>query len=148
MKTTKIPAGYRLSVTSYEDDGDNYRTVIVTGLTYDRTRLLVDVGKAPTYKVTDYFGKWRNPTPEDVAKHSTMMSKIIKAYPDEERTLSKLLIDEPNGDENDIKVEFFQQILHSIGLTSDKFFTRVCQRFVVEYIPTDIIIEDVTKEFV
>jgi hypothetical protein len=39
----KIPVGYHLIVTSWENDADNYNTKVVEGLSLEATKLLVDV---------------------------------------------------------------------------------------------------------
>jgi hypothetical protein len=41
MKT--IPAGYQVSVTSWENDGDNYRTETIPGLSKEGAQFLVDL---------------------------------------------------------------------------------------------------------
>ena len=42
---TVIPAGYRLTVKSWENDGDNSNTVVLEGLTESKTPYLVDICK-------------------------------------------------------------------------------------------------------
>lgn len=41
MNTKGIPVGYQLHVTSWENDGDNYKTEIISGLSKEDTEFLV-----------------------------------------------------------------------------------------------------------
>lgn len=49
-KETIIPAGYRLSVTSWANDADNYKNEMVEGLTLDEVKFRVDFIKLFTSK--------------------------------------------------------------------------------------------------
>lgn len=50
---SNIPAGYQLHVESWENDGDNYKTQIMNGLTLADVNFLLDVGKPFTRR-----GRW------------------------------------------------------------------------------------------
>ena len=54
---------------------------------------------------------------------------------------------EKHGQENDLEDNVIGT-LWDLGLSSEEFYTRVCESYHVEYIETPIVMKNVTKEFV
>lgn len=55
-----IPAGYSLSVKTWENDGDNYKTVIKYGLSFTEAKFLIDICKMFISKSEGGFGNIYN----------------------------------------------------------------------------------------
>ncbi len=147
-KLTTIKAGYRLTVVSWENDGDNYNTKVIEGLTKEETTFFIGCCKvfssknrdknnignmyAPSYKEIEQFVKVLK---EVAVDHSYIVlsdkySHYFKYNDDEEFTDS------------------MHEMLYDFGLTSGEFYTRVCESYKVDYTPHDIHMHDVTEEFV
>jgi hypothetical protein len=125
-----IKAGYRLSVTSWENDGDNYQTHSIDGLNEEKVKNLIEL--------VSLF--------ESRNSSKNKFGNIYEANKFERENLDLELKQFLNalGDVDIIKDHW----LSSLGLfrTGD-FYTRVFEEFTVEYVPTEIVIEDVTKKF-
>lgn len=121
----KIKAGYRFSVTSWENDGDNYQTHTVDGLSKVKVEVyirLVNLFKGGKFSNLLDYNK------EEIKELDLELSKFVDVC----------------GDLNTIKESW----LSEVGLyMNGEFYTRVCQSYTVEYVPTEIIIEDVTEKF-
>jgi hypothetical protein len=138
---TIIPAGYRLTVTSWENDADNYNTVVLEGLTLEQVTFNVEL-----CKLFENSTDWENllcnlyePDDEDVARvHAALIPLMKKFHPEE--------VARCEGDDEmlgDIAMDY----LGDLSLTYGEWFTRVCESWKVEYIPNEIILEDVTEKF-
>ena len=141
MKQTKIPAGYRVTVTSWENDGDNYRTNSIDGLSCQDAKLLVNLSRLQEGE----FGNMYEPSDEKCAKYSKACKKVFDVNPHD--PLGKFAgwnteTTEENAD------ELASEMLQDLFGSSEYYYTRVCEEVVVEYLPQDIFIDDVTKEFV
>ncbi len=132
-KVKEIKAGYRLSVTSWENDADNYQTKIKEGLSEDQTRLYLDLCKLHTSRndrKDPGFGNLFEPDDEIIALYEEAVAKILSNHGSS--------ID--HGDVDDL--------LGDLGLVgSSEFYTRVLDNFEVDFIEKTIQIEDVTKKF-
>lgn len=144
-----IKKGYRLTVRSWENDADNYKTVSMDGLNEDQVRFYVAICKRMTPRCWDKnkFGNLYDPTDEKVEAFNQSLNETVEAhggiltvFPD---TLQED-IDDCDGDFSD----WVYDALGDIGLTGGgEFFTRVCDKFTVEYVEQDIAIPDVTEQF-
>lgn len=131
-----IPAGYQLHTLSWENDGDNYKTTILSGLTKAEVRFYIDLG--------EIFKKYGN----DFIK-----IEILKPY-------VKAVIDKhSNGISDDLKF-LFEKALDSIdiyNILNSKIlenpdegygidFCRAVESVKVFFIPNEI--QEVTEEFI
>jgi hypothetical protein len=151
-KETIIPAGYRLTVVSWENDGDNYNTKVLEGLSRDRVEYFVDLCKMTTrcgygnYKgmwpeIPD-FGNMYEPNDEELQKFSKFVFGVLYNHLPWKET----------GDDAPLTEEdaqyYVSEDLYDLGLSgSEGFFTRVCDEFKVEFIKEPILLNDVTEEF-
>jgi hypothetical protein len=141
MKTqTTIPAGYRISITSWENDGDNYKTEVLEGLTKERVKLYTDICKAlyRNYGKMPRIANLYEPTESELEAFNKVMLKVRKANESE--------FDKDTTDEETMQ-ETMYDIASDLGLVGSEFFSRVCESFKVEYINTPIVLHDVTDEF-
>jgi hypothetical protein len=149
MTQNTIPAGYRLTVHSWENDGDNGKTEVLSGLSREKTQYYVDLCKLLRVytKGKRDFGNLYDPSESKLTAFSNAVKLIVDNHP-----AAKQEFDEYTEESNGVNVvdlypEFALEDLFEMGLSGGDFYTRVCEQYTVEYIPTDIIIEDVTEQF-
>ena len=132
MKNTIIPAGYRLSVTSWENDGDNYRTEIISGLSDEQVRLRIAL-----LKLFERKGAFGNEYSMDTEKNDA----LPEAY-------EKIISDHTNKTD-DLTLEDIDDIVNQMGVANcSDFATRLCESFTVEYLEKPVIFKDVTANFI
>jgi hypothetical protein len=141
---TLIPAGYRLSVTSWENDADNYQTEVLEGLTREAVIAYTELLKL--IKKTDGGGLSNN------SYMSTEKFEFIETFRPlmrEHTELALFILEQVEEDVDD--EEFADKLISFINDKllgySESYIMRVFESFKVEYIPHDIQLEDVTKEF-
>lgn len=146
---TVIPAGYRITVTSWENDADNYRTLTKEGLSLGDARFVRDLCKMlseSSWAGPEFFGNMYEPSEEEIVE-------LVGAYAelcDKHRGSSELAADaftifgEPDSDP-DIQGHFCA--LHSdLCGSSEDYYTRVVEKVVIEYIPEEIKLKIVTDK--
>lgn len=152
MKETIIPAGYRLTVDSWENDADNGKTEILSGLSKEQVQFFTDLCKLHSKSSWElgYYGNMYEPSEDEVENHVKVMQDVVSKYPSLQKDMEQLFLKEETyeGENQDTIREFFFDYLYDLGLTGTDYHTRVCERYTVEYVPMDIIIPDVTEEFV
>lgn len=149
MKQTIIPAGYRLSVTSWENDGDAYHIEIIEGLTKERVDYaleLCNLFQSRSYN-TDCFGNMYQPNmKERLAAEDAIRAvlekhrAVLTTYELEQLAIESDLINQYGGPE-------FNQIVGEFLSSSEDYLYRAYHDAKVEFVPSAIIMEDVTGEF-
>jgi len=139
---TRIPKGYRLTVTSWENDGDSYNTTITEGLTLPQVKLLVELALLHKSKNNwpAGFGNMYEPNDREQKTYVAAMRTLFKRHPPEampDENIAEYLDTEDFGD-------CAHEFVHDL-FGSSEFYTRVYESHKVEWIPEDILIEDVTK---
>lgn len=154
-KETRIPPGYRITIVSWENDGDNYNTKVLEGLTKEKVAFIADVCKhmesSGCYdEGSDQWGNMYDPTDDEMIAWARFFLRLAKKHgfdcdPEEEfqdhyaaSEAAESAIYECCG------FEFYD--LGFSGGEEDRF-TRVCDEYKIEFIPQEIILQDVTKEF-
>lgn len=141
MTTEIIPKGYKVSVTTWENDADNYRTESISGLNDIQAQFVIDLCKLHRSR-NDHryagpnYGNMYEPSSKEVEKYEGALSRLIARYEP-----SQLLEgwDDPEAIREDLAYE--------LGLTGGDFFTRVFEEANVLWIPEDIVLEGVTEKF-
>lgn len=145
MNKTIIPAGYRLTVSTWENDADNYNNEILEGLTLEKTAFLVELCKQLSSKNSSSrgIGNLYEPDDRELAKVAKTARALFEKFPNVmiEEDFELDLSDD--GEVRDALLEF----AYEIGASNTEFYTRVVESWKVEYIPTDIVMEDVTEKF-
>lgn len=149
-----IKAGYWLAITSWENDGDNYKTQNFYGLTEEDVRLYLDV--ATCFRSMSRNdgglggGAWHYPGKEEAFKEA-----VVKVFDDalennpnaSEHVRELFTIDKDNEYAEDHYFEVLDGILGTAG--EDYYdiglYVRVFDRYTVYYLATDV--QDVTKNF-
>lgn len=149
----KIKAGYRLTVTSWENDADNYRTVSVDGLSEEHCRELVRLCELLYSRHRDRkkktYGNLINRGWREDDEYGEFMAAAISLF-DFDRIFRQ---QEEEGDsvepfDEEAKGYYISDLLHELGLSSETFATRVVETIEVSFTPTDVELDDVTSKFV
>lgn len=131
-----IKAGYRITVTSWENDADNYNTEIIDGLDESTTQYHVDLLKllkGSHCNDKTVFGNLYEPRDSEIAAFQNAVTKVLDKH-------GKLEVEcEP--------LDIAMDIISEYTGYSDGYMTRVVESIMVEYVPQAIIIEDVSKKF-
>ena len=131
-----IKAGYRITVTSWENDADNYKTETVDGLDESTVKYHVDLLKlieGSHCNDKTVFGNLYEPRDSEVEAFEKAATEVLQKH-------GKL---EDRYEPLDIAVD----IISEYTGYSDGYMTRVAESIVVEYVPQEIIIEDVSTKF-
>ena len=131
-----IEAGYRITVTSWENDADNYNTKTLDGLTEHEAGYHIDLLKlikGSYCNKKNVFGNLYEPEDSEVAAFEKAVTKVLEKH-------GKL---EAEYDPLDIATD----ILYDYTGGSEGYLTRVAESIVVEFVPHEIIFEDVSKQF-
>lgn len=150
MKNTIIKAGYRVTITSWENDADNYNTKIIEGLTLDQAKFYVDFAKLFTKSGWEGgIGNLCGTNDQEIAKAYAQIEPLAIKYACAIQSLN--IFDQDTfdaavriGDAADMLME----LAYDIGLTCGEYWTRFCEDIKVELVPQEITFQDVTGDFV
>lgn len=137
-KSTTIPAGYRISVTTWENDADNYRTEILEGVKKEHIPFIVAVcnlmGSNCNGNGYGNLNSYTNNTVK-INKLIEKLDELITLHPDRPKYC-------------DSGGAVYENLLGELGFTgSEDFDTRVFDGIKIEYVPQQILLEDVTDQF-
>lgn len=137
----KIKAGYRVTSISWENDGDNYRTVIKEGLKEEEVKLIGAIGKLMKSKKSGLENNYEASDKE--------LSKGHKFYlPIFEKYVSLFSEHDMNLYRQDCYAIMDYIVENITGYSSEGYALRVLESMKIEYFPEDILVQDVTKLFV
>lgn len=151
---TIIPAGYRLTIESWENDADNYKTKVMEGLQKPSVEFLIDFAKLfysnNARRRPKGFGNMYEPRNGELEDFGEACRYIIDKHitKDTEQNLLQYFWDEDNNQFYEDQHDGVMELAYELGLSGGDFFTRVLDSFKVEYIPNEIILQDVTEQFV
>lgn len=146
---TIIPAGYRVTVDSWENDGDAGRTITLTGLDRDAAKLYVEFARLfysqNNHRGPKGYGNMYEPSSEMLKDAHDAAKKVIL---DNWKAFVSVGFDMTEEDLND--ESYLREVVHD--LHSDlfgmgEFYFRVLEKVKVEHLPTEIRLNDVTGEF-
>lgn len=150
-KFNTIQAGYRVTITSWENDGDAYDTNIIEGLSKERVEFIVALCKLfySRHSSNDTtFGNMYDPGEYELNKAckaiQAVMSNHCAVLTDEEQHLLSLDID---GDDFSDSYLFTEMMADYLGRSEEDFAFRVFATMKIERIPHEIQLEDVTGKF-
>lgn len=140
-------AGYYLTVTSWENDADNYRTESkhYTDLTKLRNDIkLISLCTSQNNSVSPGIG---NTSDNDVSEIIECFYNFVETNPGIlPITLEKF---ENDDDPEQLMYELLDFIPNGLGLKGSEYYlVRVLEKFSIEYFPEDVICEDVTENFI
>lgn len=132
LKKTVIPAGYRVTIESWENDADNQLSTVVEGLRLKDVLLIV--------ALCEMHGQ--------DSEHSNLFEPTSAIVTEHRRALTEAFTSNPCAMSQ--TVETYDQMRDLLGDLlghSDQFYTRVFDSLKVEYLPADVELEDVTDQF-
>jgi hypothetical protein len=134
-----IPEGYQLHIQSYENDGNCRQTRILSGLTREDVKFLLEI--------LEPFDEVENPV--NMLEIVTYFQKVINKHPD----ISQVFLDNwcTAQFDDDLKDYYHECICDLLGNPKDQFYRdmehyiRHYDGFKVYYLPYSV--QDVTSEF-
>lgn len=146
-KVTKIPAGYRLTVVSWENDGDNYNTKVLEGLSRETCQMYVDLckllGVSNGHRDRNLSNLYE-PSEDQIEKLTDAFMPIVAKYLHTVIPLEDI----EDATNKEYVCDYIMSVLYDLGLSCGEWYTRVCESVTIELVPQDVLFEDVTKEFV
>jgi hypothetical protein len=136
----KIKAGYRLTVKSWENDGDHKQTIQKDGFELEDVKFIVEVLSLYRFNLGNIY----EPTDKQLKEEKSVLRKIVDKYPNAQKVLK--LIDTKDMKNDDSIIECVHESILSEFMENGEFYTRKCESLTVEYIPVEIDIEDVTNK--
>lgn len=140
-KHTIIPAGYRMSITSWENDADYYKTKILEGLSEDEVRFYAAL--LPLFKSgsndAKCFGNLNEYSRRNESRLEEAQEAVNKVIEKFRGTVSDSVLD-----------EFSEECACAVGELlgfSEGYTFRVFDKMKIEYIPNPVQFEDVTNKF-
>jgi hypothetical protein len=147
-----IKAGYWLAITSWENDGDNYKTQNFYGLTEEDVKLYLDI--VTWFRSTSQNdgglggGAWHYPGRAEAYKEI-----VVKIFDDalarnpgaSEHVKELFTVDKDHEYAEDRYFEILDELLGTPGEDYDGLYIRVFERFEVHFLETDV--QDVTSQF-
>jgi hypothetical protein len=133
MRKLKLPKGYIITISTWENDGDNRRDDILhTTSTYSAEAIS---GICKEYMNNPDIGNLYEPDEDEIEQYEAFIKEMAAKYPDE---LSFSNFSDLR--ENNIPVS--EDLLYDIGLSkSSDFFTRRLEGYTVEYVSEDVYVE-------
>ncbi len=142
-----IPQGYRFTTHSWENDADARQTLIKEGLSKRETELLARLASIIKNRGTGLANTY-DPTEEEQERAYKVLLPIFEEYIDLFDTGIKELTNiEWFRKDGGYMLNYIQAKLTGEPYSPD-FGIRVIESFKIEYIPMDIVLEDVTNQFV
>lgn len=131
-----IKAGHRITVTSWENDADNYNTKTVDGLDDQETKFHVDLLKlvaGSNCNDKTVFGNMYEPRDSEIEEFEKAVNVVFDKH-------------NKHSDKHHA-IDIAMDIIGDYTGYGEGFYTRVAESIVVEYVPQEIIIEDVSTKF-
>jgi hypothetical protein len=138
MKQTKIKAGYRATIKSWENDGDNSKTVILEGLSEERIKFIVELGHL--FKTSNH-GNQYDPSDGQIAHMVNAIRKVMSQHVSALDKEEKRYATWPDD-------VFFYLVRELIGDSSEGFFLRAFDSMKIEFLPEEVVFNDVTTKFI
>lgn len=144
-KQTIIPAGYRVTITSWENDADNYKDTVHEGLSKERVEYILELCKMFKSGSNNGGKTFGNMNEYDGNARFAKAEKAVREVLEKHRAvLNECELANLDGPEDEMEVT---EIMCEF-LDASEFYTfRVYSKAKVEHIPHQIIMEDVTGDF-
>ena len=138
-----IKAGYRVTVTSWENDGDNYNTLSKDGMTAEAARLVYQLLSL----LEGDLGNMYEPDEEECELLTEAVIPIIKQNLSILGEFGYSVYKQSDVDFPMYATQVATSIIGDFTGFSEGYYTRKVESIVVEYVPAEIVIQDVTHEF-
>lgn len=147
-KQTIIKQGYRLTLKTWENDGDNYNSHVEEGLSEPEVRFWVDIFEAFTSgsEENGEIGNMYDPDDKEMACYHRTIAAIIRNHRNAVFSLFEFDPIEADAEDSEL-VDRVSDSFYDWTLSCGEFFTRVADEWTVEYVPTEIVLIDVSADF-
>jgi hypothetical protein len=146
---TIIKKGFRVTVETWENDADNYNSGSVEGLSRQEAAFLVDFVKLFRSKNNHHsrgIGNMYDPNDSEIEKAFERVKEVVEKHRntvEDSEEIKQYFFD----DEGDVCEDGWVEYADELTLSGGEFYTRVMDSYKVEFIPEDIVLDDVTREF-
>ena len=147
-----IEKGYQLHITTWENDGDVYKTKVINGLAKEDVKFYIELASLFTSRnnssskgfgnggVTEFGDKYHNSGMEDVVE---VIRKVVLNNPNAKEDITSPYLSE---DFDEIYEHLIEEVLDYTEQYEDEtYFCRVFSGFKVYYFPEEV--TEVTEEF-
>jgi hypothetical protein len=147
-KTIVQPAGYAITVTSWENDGDHYNTKTLTVSSREEAQVLYALATLLRSQRHGQhcFGNMYEPN----EYHLQQFSNAVAAIPGMKEFLHNICpeLESQDPEYGADYMDVVMDVLYDLGLCGgENFFTRVCEKVDVHYYAEPVYADDVTAEF-
>jgi hypothetical protein len=137
-----VPAGYILKITTWENDGDNYKTSEITGLSKEDVPLYLHL--------VSLFKSRHGGSPKGIGNSSVLSSenlaeKIFDHFESASLPLPSALRKGEDETDNEFRYRLDEEIFELIGVWMEGEYYRVFERAKIFFVKSPI--QDVTYEF-
>jgi hypothetical protein len=148
MKQTIIEAGYRVTIYTWENDSDNHQETSICGLSESEVKFYVDLCKLHALSdsgcITDTeFGNMYDPTISEKSAYKTALNVMCQKHI---KIINKLMYEKYNITQDSVSESVYEHLFY-INLSGEDYYTRVFDSILIEYVPEEIKIENVTDKF-
>lgn len=156
-KETVIPAGYRVTVTSWENDADHYKSTVFEGLTKERVNFLAELLPhfySGSNNRGQTFGNMYEPSDSRYAEAATRIRNIMERHQDALTEDELEILNEAAGIDLEEATESagadmysFAEVVNAFLGYSEDYSFRVFDTMQVQFVMHEIRMQDVTEEF-
>lgn len=143
-----IPQGFQLIITSWENDGDNYNTETVSGLSLEEvsflTKFISLFRSRNNRNNNNHIGNYYEPSEKELSHILNVIKQFVEQNPSPAKFIE--YFNGLNDDEYALNGPI--ELASDLSLSRGEFFTRVIEDFQVLYYLEEIKILDLTADFV
>jgi hypothetical protein len=150
MTQTIIPAGYRLSITSWENDADAYHTEIVEGISKERVEFILELCRlfrSKNQKPGCFGNMYDDYSNRSDPKRKQAYEAIAVVMEKHRPVLTECELANLDAVASEEDEPEFAEIVSNFLHYGENFVFRVYDGAKVEYIPHEIRMDDVTGQF-
>lgn len=146
MKMLVQPAGYAITVTSWENDGDSYNTKTLTVSSREEAQVLYNLAMLLRSRSHNQnsFGNMYEPNEYELQQFSDAVAAIPYINNFLHSICPELEADIEDPENGAEYMDVVMDQLYELGLTCGEFYTRVAETIVVHYYAEPVYAEDVT----
>jgi hypothetical protein len=143
-KELMLKRGYHITVTSWENDADNYNTKTLVVQEREAVDMLVALFNmlGSRNRNSCHFGNMYEPSESQLQKFAEAVAAIPGMTADLEKNFAWVKDAEEDPECGAGYMDAVMDILYDVGLSgSENFYTRVCESITVFYVEQDIYAE-------
>ena|SRR5438874_7441054 len=142
-----IKKGFRVTVSTWENDADNYNSGSMEGLSRPEAAFLVDFVKLFSSQNNHRnrgIGNMYCPNEREMEEAQARVKEVVERHRTAVEGSEHFEYFLHEGQFNE---DGWHDYAYDLTLAGGDFYTRVMESFTVEFVPADVVLEDVTAEF-